>query len=334
MDCIKAGKPLIDFVQLCYRANRPMLISGRHGVGKSELLQDSAREMGIGFVCRDLSLMEPPDLVGLPTKKGQSTIYLPPKFLPKSGKGLLAFEELNRCERYMRAPCLQLLTARRLNDYELPEGWLPVAAINPSEGEYEVNELDPALLSRFVPVQIVPDQKEWLGWARQSGVHSAVIRYVESDGSVFDRPESNPRAWAYVSDVLWAAERHAASPQTLRTIVLGLVGSKRGAAFLRTLKQTERPLAADEILGSYGKRRGQVQRWIETGRIDLVERSVHGLLKFLQPKAEYEAVRTTKAQWSNVGHFLSDLPGDLRNSAKAFFEERKYVFPGVKAKKR
>jgi MoxR-like ATPase len=95
-----------------------------HGVGKSELIETAAEEIGIKAIVRDLSLMEPPDLVGLPRAAGKTTVFLPPKFLPTRGKGFLVFEELNRCEPYMRAPCLQLLTARKLNDYDLPEGWL------------------------------------------------------------------------------------------------------------------------------------------------------------------------------------------------------------------
>ena len=54
-------------------------------------------------------------------------------------------EELNRAERYIQQPALQLLTARRLHEYELPPGWSTVAAINPEDGEYQVTPLDPAL---------------------------------------------------------------------------------------------------------------------------------------------------------------------------------------------
>ena len=33
-------------------------------------------------------------------------------------------EELNRAERYIQQPALQLLSARKLHEYELPEGWV------------------------------------------------------------------------------------------------------------------------------------------------------------------------------------------------------------------
>src|SRR5262249_17559966 len=123
---VSVGAALTPLVKLCYTANRPLLLIGPHGVGKSEVLQAAAHELKIDFITRDLSLMEPPDLIGLPTMKGGVTRYCRPSFLPTSGQGLIVFEELNRCATYMRAPCLQLLTARCLNDYRLPEGWLPL----------------------------------------------------------------------------------------------------------------------------------------------------------------------------------------------------------------
>ena len=159
---IKAGKPLVELTRLCYEADQPLLLVGRHGVGKSVLLAQAAAELGIDYLCRDLSLMEPPDLVGLPRLDGPVTRYSPPSFLPAGGKGLLVFEELNRCPPYMRAPCLQLLTGRVLNDYTLPAGWVPMAAINPADQGFEVDDLDPALRSRFVQAFVEPDREEWL----------------------------------------------------------------------------------------------------------------------------------------------------------------------------
>jgi hypothetical protein len=303
-------------------------------VGKSELLERGALELGIGFVGRDLSLMEPPDLVGLPRHHGRVTRYSPPSFLPTAGAGLLAFEELNRCQSYMRAPALQLLTARTLNDYKLPAGWLPVAAINPPEESYEVEDLDPALLSRFVRVRVRPDPREWLAWARWAGgVHPAVVAYVESDPAIFEQSESNPRAWTYVSGLLRAAE--AAGPQSRRpllTAVAGLVGPAHAAAFFKALEGGDRPLTTDEVL-DYRRHRRKVRAWLDAGRLDLVGASLRAVLVRLQAARNYELVRGNLASWAGLGTFLADLPGDLRETAEAFFRDRGYDFPEAPRKR-
>jgi len=326
---IKVGRPLIEQVKLCYAANLPLLLIGRHGVGKSESLKAAAAELGVGFLCRDLSLMEPPDLIGLPVPDKEVTRFRPPNFLPREGKGLLVFEELNRCEKFMRSPCLQLLTDRSLNDYRLPPGWLPMACINPASDDegYDVDELDPALLSRFVQVQVEPDVKEWLVWAGKIGIHPGVLDYLAADGTIFDSPLSNPRAWKYVSDLVHAATASQASRESLRAGVLGLVGDKRGTAFLRVLKDHAELLTADEILPGYATYRSQLQSLVHNGQLDLVKAAMMSVLRYLQTKPKYELVRRKPKQWRNLGRFLDDLPGDLKEEAQRFFEERHYSLP-------
>jgi MoxR-like ATPase len=96
MQKVVAGQQLIDLVKLVYQANQPLLLYGKHGVGKSELLGNAAKNLGLQLIVRDLSLMEPPDLIGIPQIREGKTFYAAPSFLPTSGKGLLVFEELNR----------------------------------------------------------------------------------------------------------------------------------------------------------------------------------------------------------------------------------------------
>ena len=110
---VAAGAPAVRQIKLAYAAKLPVLFHGLHGVGKSELFRVAAAELGIDIIVRDLSLMEPPDLIGIPRIGADArTDYAPPAFLPTGAKGLLVFEELNRAPRYVVAPCLQLLTAR------------------------------------------------------------------------------------------------------------------------------------------------------------------------------------------------------------------------------
>jgi hypothetical protein len=280
--------------------------------------------MNIGFISLDLSVMEPPELIGLPYPDGPITRYRPPATLPKDGKGLIVFEELNRCPRYMRAPCLQLLTARQINEYSLPRGWLPAAAINPPDAEYEVDELDPALRSRFTEIGVEPDRDEWLAWGRSHGVHPTVLRYVESDPTVFDQPQSNPRAWKYVSDLVNASQGF--SREALCVTMAGQVGEKRAAAFLKTMNDGVKALTPEEILSFYPTHRSLLKGWVNGGQLDMVQATLLGLHKRLQIKKNFDAVRRSRKQMGNLQTFLGDLPGDLREEAEKFFEERNYKY--------
>ena len=63
---LAVGPQLLALLTLAYKANQPVLLHGRHGVGKSEFLEHAAKALAIDIIVRDLSIMEPTDLVGIP----------------------------------------------------------------------------------------------------------------------------------------------------------------------------------------------------------------------------------------------------------------------------
>jgi hypothetical protein len=340
---VVAGKPLIELLKLLYLANVSPLVIGRHSIGKSQLLEQAARELGIGCIVLDLSLMEPVDLVGLPHEEGGRTVYSPPADLPSEGAGLLVLEELNRCSPFVRAPALQLLSARRLNGYVLPPQWLPCGSINPSDDSEgcEVHGLHPALLSRFDQVYVQADRGQWLAWAKANDIHKDVVRYVAADPDVFNSPESNPRSWTHVSAILHAADGYGSnrkgdrpSQTTLKHAVAGKVGAKRAAAFFKFLKGGEEPLQPGDVLIDYPDHRDQVLAWVEAGRLDPVKATLQNLETLLQARVRFEQVREDGGQVRNLAQFLVDLPGDLREQAEQFFRERGYEWPTAPSPKR
>ena len=199
---VPVGPRVSSLLEVAYRARRPVLLEGPTGIGKSQIVSQFARAAGISVIVLDLSLLEPPDLIGLPIIEGGRTRYASPSELPTTGRGIVMLEELNRAEIPVMQPALQLLSARRLHSYELPPGWTCVAAINPEDGEYQVNRLDPALRSRFLQLGVCADRPTWLAWAERANVHPIVQRVVREHVDAFDG--ASPRSWTYASDVLHA----------------------------------------------------------------------------------------------------------------------------------
>lgn len=177
-----------------------MLLEGPTGIGKSELIRATAARLKLQCTTLDLSLLEPPDLIGLPTITDGRTTYATPTILPTDGRGILLLEELNRAEKYMQQPALQLLTTGRLHEYKLPEGWLCVAATNPPQNGYHVHTLDPALIARFLFLRVVPDRGAWLDWAEQNAIEPVVIAVVRQHERAFD--QVCPRSWTYAAQIL------------------------------------------------------------------------------------------------------------------------------------
>jgi hypothetical protein len=325
MTPLPAGECVVDVIKLAYQADQPVLLEGRHGVGKSALLARAAETLGVDLIVRDLSLLEPPDLVGIPSVGADGrTHYAPPAFLPSGGRGLLAFEELNRCPRYMQAPCLQLLTSRCLNDYSLPTGWLPVAAINDAQDGYLVEELDEALLSRFLRIKVAADRQAWVAWGKaEERVHPKIVAFAHHSDGLFDEPVSNPRSWVYASNFL---KRWEATPERRQDLLAagltGLVGETWALAFLQHYLDGRRPLTAEEVVDHYPAHRASLRDWVEAARLDIVTASLAALQRHLEPQRVYEAVAADGGKKGNVETFFADLPAELRRPVREWLRDR------------
>jgi len=63
---VAAGEPLIRGLILARQANQPVLLHGRHGIGKSQIFEETTARLRIGLICLDLSLIEPGIWSGYP----------------------------------------------------------------------------------------------------------------------------------------------------------------------------------------------------------------------------------------------------------------------------
>ena len=74
---------------------------------------------------------------------------------------------------------LALLQNKTFGSHKIPEGWILVAAGNPSQYNKSVREFDIVTLDRVRKIEIEPDCRAWLSYARANHVHRAVTSYLE-----------------------------------------------------------------------------------------------------------------------------------------------------------
>jgi hypothetical protein len=313
---VPVGPRLERILTVAYRARRAVLLEGSTGVGKSEIVRSVADALGMETIVLDLSLLEPPDLVGLPVVKDGRTEYALPRVLPNGGQGILLLEELNRAERYIQQPALQLLSARRLHEYTLPDGWMCVATVNPQTAEYHVTALDRALRARFLQVSVRADRAAWLAWAQTHGVHAGVVDLVHAHERALD--DVPPRTWTYVSALL-----QALTPAELENgeLLRDAIGGYLPAAWVETLLATKGtwgarlPFDVRELLATYspGSRLAkQISAFREQGQTDRIDEIVQRLAPLLAgPEAGVLAAQQllTLAAFESL---IADLPGDQR----------------------
>ncbi len=326
---IPVGPRLTAVLKIAYRARRPALLEGTTGVGKSEIVHQAARELGIQCTILDLSLLEPPDLVGLPVIKEGRTTYAPPLLLPLAGEGILLLEELNRAERYIQQPALQLLTARRLHEYVLPPGWAVAAAINPEEGEYQVTPLDPALRARFLFLKVCADRQCWLAWAEAKRIHPAVMHLAQNHDEFLDHVP--PRTWAFVSDIL-----HALQPEEMertglvRDLLAGYLPSPLVHLLLSALRQSSagHEMKVREMLAGYHTDptvQENVRALRNNGRTDRLNQIARQVESVLNGPEINKLLGSRLFSLDAFETLLADLPGDCRERLEELLDENVLV---------
>ena len=130
-----------------------IMLTGRHGIGKSQILTKYFEAKGMMVKTLFLGQMsDPGDLLGLPHKDEATgkTTFMPPYWFPMDGKPIVLFlDELNRARPEILQTVMDLVLNRKLAGRPLPEGSRIISACNDGE-EYQLTDLDPALVSRLL----------------------------------------------------------------------------------------------------------------------------------------------------------------------------------------
>lgn len=155
-------------------------------------------------------------------------------------RSVLFLDEFNRAPADILNASLQLILDHRLHSHELPlvrgQETLIVAAVNPANGDYTVQEFDPALLDRFVDCEVEPDFKSWMKWAKKNNVNQMVIDFLIDNQRKFHfTPEdgskgASPRSWTRLGTYL---DRIEDTPKEIMThYIKGTIGSSLASQFL------------------------------------------------------------------------------------------------------
>ena len=158
---------------------KPVLLRGRHGVGKSQVVYQYAEKAELPVIERRASQMTEGDLVGLPSTDDNCTRFNPPDWYKAACDApvVLFLDEVDRATTEVRQGIFELTDSRKLNGHSLHPDTLVFAAVNGGEhgDQYQVGEMDPAELDRWTVFDVEPTAEDWLDWAKN-----------RVDGSVWD----------------------------------------------------------------------------------------------------------------------------------------------------
>ncbi|SHH16086.1 AAA family ATPase [Thermosipho atlanticus] len=234
----------------------PLLV-GHFGVGKTDLMREIANETNRKLVILVLSQMEPGDLIGLPSRENNKTVFLAPDWWPDNENYIIFLDEINRSHRSIRNAIMQLLIDKRIHNHVLPKGTWIAASMNPPDEDYDQVDLitDPAFLSRFFILEISPSVDEWLQWADQIGLPEEIKKFVEKNPEfLFPRInvslkaniKPSPRSWYKLGNVLKKLSKEDKKRFGYQ-LASGILGSEAAKVFIENMF-FEIPNARDIIL--------------------------------------------------------------------------------------
>ena len=210
---------------------RPILLMGPPGIGKTQIMEQIAAETGVGLVSYTITHHTRQSAVGLPfietrTYGGQTysiTEYTMSEILAsvydlmeKTGlkEGILFLDEINCVSETLAPMMLQFLQCKTFGNQRLPEGWLIAAAGNPPEYNRSVRDFDVVTLDRVKRIDVQEDFAVWKEYARAKGIHGAVVSYLDIRKDHFYRVETTAegiqfataRGWEDLSELLTVYE--------------------------------------------------------------------------------------------------------------------------------
>ncbi len=247
---------IVSSLRTLLAIRQPVFLWGAPGVGKSQVVAQTAQSLGYAFKDIRAILLDPVDLRGIPriTNDG-ATQWCPPSFLPGPGdaaQGVLFLDELNAAPPLVQAACYQLILDRRIGEYQLPDEWVIIAAGNRESDRAVTHRMPTALSNRMVHLDFEVSADDWQHWALGAGVREEVRAFLrfrpkllhDFDPHSASRAFASPRSWSFVSAILDACPEKNVEYDLFR----GAVGDGAAAEFMGFLQIWRSLPSVDGIL--------------------------------------------------------------------------------------
>ncbi len=211
---------------------RPVFLIGAPGIGKTQIMEQVAKECGLGLVPYTITHHTRQSAIGLPyiskNRYGESeyevTEYTMSEIvasvyekMKQTGlkEGILFIDEINCVSETLAPAMLQFLQCKSFGNHKIPEGWMIVAAGNPPEYNKSVREFDVVTMDRVKKIEVEPEFSVWKEYAYKENVHGAVISYLNTKPSYFYQMEmtvdgmhfATPRGWEDLSKIIQVYEK-------------------------------------------------------------------------------------------------------------------------------
>lgn len=211
---------------------RPLLLIGPPGIGKTQIMEQISKECQIGLVSYTITHHTRQSAVGLPfiqEKEFQGKTYSITEYtmseiiasvyskMEETGlkEGILFIDEINCVSETLAPTMLQFLQNKTFGNQKVPSGWIIVAAGNPSEYNKSVRDFDVVTMDRIRYIHVETDYYVWKEYAISKHIHPMILSYLELKPNNFYTVSTSvdgmefvtARGWEDLSYLLYSYEK-------------------------------------------------------------------------------------------------------------------------------
>jgi peptidyl-tRNA hydrolase len=306
--------------------SQSVLIRGDHGIGKSQIVRELAISVGKPLIDVRASTMQEGDAVGYPDldkikELGVTCFALPSWYIAACKEGCILFlDELNRGLIGVMNGMFQIVLDRELGSdadgkpIRLHPDTQVIAAVN-SGHNYTVNEIDPALLSRFWTVDYKPSVSSWVSWAKSNNINPLIIEFIEKNPAHLrtdkdvepGKKTPDQRAWhkfdiALCHNKINLTEHGGSPPAMLYHLALGFFGVEAAMAIVDFVKNYDSVLQAEDVLNKWSKLKDRVVSLDAEKHLALIQKI----------STFFESKNLSAKQISNLHKYFQILSGELK----------------------
>jgi hypothetical protein len=232
------------------RKPTPVCVWGKHGIGKTQLVETIAQENGLDFAyIAPAQFEEMGDLVGMPKIDDGVTTFVAPEWVPRTDcPGILLIDDVNRADDRILRGIMQLLQNQELVSWKLPSQWQIILTANPDGGDYSVTPMDDAMLTRMMHITMQFDVKEWAKWAEINKIDPRGINFVLTYPELVTGERTTPRTLVQFFESIASIEDLKANIGLVQLLADSCLDSNTATAFVAFVNNNLSQLVAPQTI--------------------------------------------------------------------------------------